>query len=415
MGGVRSAAYTQPVESDTSLAGRRIAVVYDCLFPYTVGGGERWYRRLAEGLLAAQAEITYLTRCQWDEPPDIPGVRVIAVSGRSELYDDQGRRRLLPTLRFGAGLWWWLLRHRREFDTIEVASFPFWSVLAVRAAGAGTNVRVVVDWFEIWSASYWRSYAGTLIGAIGYGIQRCCLMLSPTVIVLSESNARRLRGLGRSRAPVVLAGLFPPSPERGDTEVDTTVALSPYVLFVGRHIRDKGVDLLPATFVLALALWPGLRFVIAGDGPLRSWVAKDCRDRGIEQVVDLPGFVSDEKLAQLIAGAACVVVPSRREGYGFMPVDSMAKGTPVVTTGFEENLAVDNIDPGRNGFVVTPPTPEGIAEAIVAVLAAGPRLRDTTLEWYRWQAPTKTVDCSVRQMVRKHDEWSAQGTTFEKS
>ena len=42
----------------------RICIVYDCLFPYTVGGGERWYRALAGELVAAGHEVTYLTRRQ---------------------------------------------------------------------------------------------------------------------------------------------------------------------------------------------------------------------------------------------------------------------------------------------------------------------------------------------------------------
>jgi hypothetical protein len=91
-----------------------------------------------------------------------------------------------------------------------------------------------------------------------------------------------------------------------------------------------------------------------------------------------------------------------------MPVDSMSKGTPVVTTAFSENLAVDNIAPGQNGFVADPPTPEAIAEAIAAVVQAGTPLRQTTLEWYRRQAVARTVDCSVRQLVLKHAEWSSQ-------
>ncbi len=43
----------------------RVCVVYDCLFPYTIGGAERWYRNLAEHLAAQGHEVTYLTLRQW--------------------------------------------------------------------------------------------------------------------------------------------------------------------------------------------------------------------------------------------------------------------------------------------------------------------------------------------------------------
>src|SRR5918995_789717 len=56
----------------------RICVVYDCLFPYTIGGGERWYRNLAERLHADGHEVTYLTLRQWERggTPQLPGIEV---------------------------------------------------------------------------------------------------------------------------------------------------------------------------------------------------------------------------------------------------------------------------------------------------------------------------------------------------
>ena len=44
----------------------RICLVYDCLFRYTVGGAERWYRNLGERLAAEGHEVTYLTLRQWE-------------------------------------------------------------------------------------------------------------------------------------------------------------------------------------------------------------------------------------------------------------------------------------------------------------------------------------------------------------
>ena len=79
----------------------RICLVYDCLFPHTVGGGERWYRALAERLAADGHAVTYLTLRQWDRgtDPDVPGVDVRVVGPRMALYvsDASGRRRILLT------------------------------------------------------------------------------------------------------------------------------------------------------------------------------------------------------------------------------------------------------------------------------------------------------------------------------
>src|SRR5881396_1645033 len=85
----------------------RICIVYDCLYPYTIGGAERWYRNLALRLAEEGHEVTYLTLRQWDpgEEPDLGGVKVIVVGPRMALYA-HGRRRIAPPLVFGLGVFW---------------------------------------------------------------------------------------------------------------------------------------------------------------------------------------------------------------------------------------------------------------------------------------------------------------------
>ena len=70
----------------------RICLVYDCLFPHTVGGAERWYRGLAERLAADGHEVTYLTLRQWERgvSPGVEGVNVVAVGPRMQLYSGPG-------------------------------------------------------------------------------------------------------------------------------------------------------------------------------------------------------------------------------------------------------------------------------------------------------------------------------------
>jgi len=71
----------------------RICLVYDCLYPYTVGGAERWYRNLALRLRDAGHEVTYLTLRQWDgELDDLQGIDVRVVGPRMALYTGDRRR-----------------------------------------------------------------------------------------------------------------------------------------------------------------------------------------------------------------------------------------------------------------------------------------------------------------------------------
>ena len=130
----------------------RIAIVYDCFYPNTVGGAERWYRSLAERLSEGN-DITYLTRRQWDgdEPPQA-SFDVRAVSPGGALYTGSGRRRIWPPIRFGIGVFVHLLRHGHRYDIVHSASFPYFSLIgAWLALRLRRGAQLVVDWHELWT------------------------------------------------------------------------------------------------------------------------------------------------------------------------------------------------------------------------------------------------------------------------
>lgn len=228
----------------------RIAIVYDCLFPKTVGGAERWYRNLAERLDRGHS-ITYLTRRQWgDEGPGTP-FETLAVAPGGELYTSSGRRRILPPLRFGIGVFFHLLRHGRRLDAVHSASFPYFSVLAAWLALRLTRARakLIVDWHEVWGRDYWLSYLGPLKGRIGFAVERLCLRLPDRSFTFSRLAERRLGQYGH-RAPIVrLSGEY--ADDRPRVEVDggstaTRQADPPLVVSAGRHIPEKRIPSIPA-------------------------------------------------------------------------------------------------------------------------------------------------------------------------
>src|SRR4051794_41225222 len=97
----------------------------------------------------------------------------MAVGPRMGLYDDAGKRRILPPLVFGAGVAWHLLRRGRRYDVVHTVSFPYFSLLAAGLARPLGRYRLVVDWFEVWSRGYWQEYLGRL-GPVGAAVQRPC-------------------------------------------------------------------------------------------------------------------------------------------------------------------------------------------------------------------------------------------------
>jgi glycosyltransferase involved in cell wall biosynthesis len=376
----------------------RVCVVYDCLYPHTVGGAERWYRNLSQRLAEAGHEVTYLTLRQWEPGADagVAGVRVLAVGPRMKLYTLGGRRRILPPLVFGLGVLWHLLRHGRRYDVVHTASFPYFSVLAAGVVRPRAGYRLFVDWHELWTPEYWREYLGPLGGRIGRGVQRLCLRLPQQAFCFSRLYERRLAEEGVRGPVVVLQGQFEGSP------ADAPQPADPVVVFAGRHIPEKRPAALVAAIARARESLPDMGGVIYGDGPERPKVLAEIAAYGLEGVVDAPGFVDGEVVEQTLERALCLVLPSRREGYGLVVLEALSRGTPAVVVRGEDNAAAELIVDGRNGFVADSASPQGLAAAIVKVSDAGARLRESSLEWFNGNLQRLSLARSLELVLERY-------------
>ncbi len=383
----------------------RICVVYDCLFPYTIGGAERWYRNLAERLAADGHEVTYLTLRQWDrgEALDLDArVRVVTAGPRMALYTAGGRRRILPPLVFGLGVLWHLLRDGRRYDVVHTCAFPYFSLLAaalVRRLGA---YRLEVDWFEVWSRHYWLDYLGGPGGRVGALVQRLCARVSQRAFCFSELHAARLRAEGLRGPVTVLRGLFAPSDARAALESSGTTRErpeDPLVLFAGRLIAEKQAPLGVAAIALALERIPRLRGEFLGDGPERAALQLAISEHGLDQRVSSPGFADAETVDREMREAICMLLPSRREGYGMVVVEAAARGTPSIVVADPDNAATELIEEGVNGTVAERSDPGSLAEAIVRVHAGGGALRESTARWYADNAERLSLETSLRTVL----------------
>jgi glycosyltransferase involved in cell wall biosynthesis len=382
----------------------RVCLVYDCLFPYTVGGAERWYRSLGERLAADGHEVTYLTLRQWErgEAAEVAGVDVIAVGPRMGLYSEGGRRRILPPLAFGLGVLWHLLRRGSEYDVVHTASFPYFSLLAAAAMRPLRRYRLVVDWHEVWSRDYWNEYLGPIGGRIGNAVQRLCLRVPQRAFCFSRLHARRLRAAPVNGELTVLEGEYAGPPGRDPAPAE------PLVVFAGRHIAEKRVPALVPALALARERIPELRGEIYGDGPDRAEVLRLRSEHRLDGALDVPGFVEAERVEAALSRALCMVLPSRREGYGLVVVESAAVGTPSVVVAGPDNAATDLVSEGENGYVASSAAPEELAAAIERVHEQGQALRERTAAWFRENATRLSLAGSLDRVLASYSDTSAR-------
>jgi glycosyltransferase involved in cell wall biosynthesis len=374
-----------------------ICLIYDCLYPYTVGGAERWYRALAERLAAEGYEVTYVTLRQWDEgdDPSIPGVRIVTAGPRSDLYVD-GRRRIGPALRFGLGVLRHLLGRGRRYDVVHSASTPFFPLLAAGVARRRGRYRLLVDWIEVWSLAYWRSYLGGLKGTIAWAIQRLATRLGERAFCFSRLHKRRLLAEG-FRGAVDVIGVYTGPLDRREPE-----PAEPLVVFAGRHIPEKGVLAIPAAVARARKSVPDLRAEILGDGPLRSEVERLVAETGLNGAVAVPGFVSEDQVRDSIRRSLCLALPSTREGYGLVVVEAAAEGVPSVVVQSPDNAALELVEDGVNGVVARSTEPDELAAAILRVHEAGPALRASTADWFAANARSLSLESSLEKVMQAY-------------
>ncbi len=139
----------------------------------------------------------------------------------------------------------------------------------------------------------------------------------------------------------------------------------PLVLFAGRMVPYKGVDvLLRALAGLDVAA------VIAGGGPSRDGWMTLARELGIADRVRFAGEVSHEELAALYHACDVFVLPSitRAEAFGYVQLEAMACAKPVVSTRVPSGVSWVNRD-GETGLTVPPGDVDALGRAIAALTA----------------------------------------------
>ena len=154
----------------------------------------------------------------------------------------------------------------------------------------------------------------------------------------------------RDRIRVVPFGIDPAA----WTEATGSAGQPPFVLFVGRHVAYKGVDVL-----LRALQGTGIRAEIVGDGPRRrEWEALAA---SLGVAARFPGDLPDHEVKALYHACSVFVLPSitRAEAFGYVQLEAMASGKPVVSTDVRSGVSWVN-QHDRTGLIV----PAGNVDAL---------------------------------------------------
>ncbi|MSU54445.1 MAG: glycosyltransferase family 1 protein [Candidatus Staskawiczbacteria bacterium] len=139
------------------------------------------------------------------------------------------------------------------------------------------------------------------------------------------------------------------------------------ILFVGDLKTVKGVEYLIQALPIIKNTIPGVRLMLAGDGPERQALESLAKNNNVEKQAHFMGSTSHDKVIEYMAAADMLALSSLSEGLPNVLLEAMACGTPIVTTNVRGIPEI--IQDGINGFLVEPKRPEQIAQQVIRLFS----------------------------------------------
>ncbi len=331
----------------------RIAIVSEVFLPKIDGITNR-LRHTIERLVADGHEVFVIAPS--GSVAEFAGAKVLRVPGPG-FAPYPGLRICLPDPR----ILWRLFRFRPDVvHVVGPVCLGLWALLAARLL----RLPIVAS-YHTDLPRYLEGYGLRWLGAIIWPLLRAIHALAhrnlcPSSQTKQELESHGIADVGRWRGGVDTA-LFSPhrrSPAMRDRMVDDGRIDAPILLYAGRVAPEKSLELLAPV----LDELPACRLAIVGDGPARESLERVFAERPTRFL----GFLRGEELASAFASADLFVMPSRTETLGFVVLEAMSAGLPIVAA--PGGGIPDLVREGETGRLVDPTDAKRFADAIRGLL-----------------------------------------------
>jgi len=325
----------------------KVLLVAEVSAERVIGGAERVLRQQALGLVAAGHQVDLLTRAA-DEAASLAVVIGGAKEWRFQVSKVSEWSFVRSTVQ-GA---------LRLFDRLTCKTSYDLAVIHQALPGLGPlylRRKAAAEWLYVChslaheeyltrtavAAPLWSSLRRSINAWARRGIEWLAMRRCHRIIVLSEFMRQRVMAThGFAPERIVLipgaadSNLFRPQGNR--REMRRTLGLPEHrtILCTVRNLVPRmGLEMLVDALSEMGQAGERCLLVIGGAGPLRARLEAMIRQRQLEQVVRLAGFIPEEQLAAYYQAADLVLMPTEQlEGFGLVTVEALACGTPVVGT-----------------------------------------------------------------------------------
>lgn len=370
----------------------RIAIFTEVFLPKIDGITNRLRHSVAE-LRAAGHEVRIFA--PRDAVAEHAGARVVRIGGLP-FPPYPGLQASAPHPRIA----WELARFRPDLvHAVSPACLGIWGALAARALGLPLLASYHTD-FPRYLGGYGLGWARPAVWPLIRAVHNLAsLNLAPSRFTRDELRAHGVERVGLWPGGVDTR-LF--HPKRRSLSIRMRLAGGrpdgPVLLYVGRLSPEKNLRVLARVQDAV----PGARLALVGDGPARA----DLERAFVDRHATFLGFLGGEELAEAFASADVFVMPSRTETLGFVVLEAMASGCPVVAA--RAGGIPDLVDHEESGVLYDPERADGAAEAVRDLLRSPEkcrfhaRLARKRAEEQSWSAETARLLDHYRKAIVLH-------------
>ena len=375
----------------------RVALVTDGLYPFFAGGKEVRLWELARRMAGREIALEVHTMRWWSDGESVPewrGIPLRAVCKPWAMYAGP-RRSIWQAAMFALGS---VRLATAGADLVDADHMPYLHLVPLWLVSRLRGVPLVVTWHEWWGGEYWCQYLGRM-GRVSAAVERWSAHCADHIVVDSPETYRRLRAEGIARERVSLLPLgadldaiaaAPPAPEPWD------------VLYAGRLLQHKRVDVLLEAIALLQRRGRALRCLVVGSGPEEPRL----RDKALQ--LDLVGVSFAGSLPRqadvwgLMKSSRVFAYPSVREGFGLAVLEAQAAGATVVTTDHPDNHGRLLVDHGSTGYLCGTKA-DDLAKAIALALErpACPEALRAHVDRHSWAPRAEQLAAIYQRVARR--------------
>ncbi len=262
-----------------------------------------------------------------------------------------------------------------------------------------------------------KKVSGARIVLVTYGIDawaaptqtlvRRCVDLIDAHLTISKHTRARFQSWAKLQVPefVVPPGIdlsrYGPGQRNEALAVRLGIGSGPVLMTLARLAggeQYKGFDEIIAIIPTLLDQYPDLQYVIAGDGSDRDRLESLVKGAGLECHVIFTGFVEEREKADLYRLADVFILAGRGEGFGFVLVEAMACGIPVVASSLDASR--ETVLSSQSGLVVNPDDPSQLFRAIESSLGRA-KQQNPDLAFFSLHSFNRRIDDVMRRLAEK--------------